>query len=70
MKIRTVELYADLSPGWQDNPTASLFLMAYTNPSDFKPSNQVRVKITVELPEADANYWHDVSVKGTSYVVV
>jgi len=65
MKTKTVELYADLFPGWHESPPGQTYVYASSQPSPSeKGPNVLRVKITVELPEHKRAIPVDASVKG------
>ena len=48
MKTKTVELWCDLWPGWQDRDPVAVFVNGL--PPVEKPDGARRVKIIVELP--------------------
>ena len=67
MKTKTVELYADLYPGWHESPASTCSVWAQSNPSE-KPDGYLRVKIVVELPEHSRPIQVDETVQGVASV--
>ena len=68
MKTKTVELYADLYPGWHEVPSSTCSVWAYCNPTEKKPEGCLRVKIIVELPEHSRPLQVDETVQGVASV--
>ena len=69
MKTKTVEFYVDLWPDWHELPASQNFLSASTKPYDTKQPDNLRVKITVDLPEHTRTFAVDDAVHGTATVV-
>lgn len=62
MKTKTVTLYADLRPAWQDDKDAVVYADSSIWQGDIPP-DYIRVRITVDLPEHHLPSHHAVEGK-------
>jgi hypothetical protein len=50
MNAKTIDLYIDLWPGWQDRSNVADAIFINTRPADVLSEGMRRVRVTVELP--------------------
>jgi hypothetical protein len=67
MKTKTIELWCDIYPGWQDVPGYSVCL--FQQPHGEKPTGCKRIKVLVEMPCFGGSAELDTTVMARSEIV-